>query len=146
MSTTSAGPEVDHKPVGRFPFPVVEGGAGKVTDDFGGLNGWVVTTNAPPETEDFLKFFTNKENMTRLAEVTGILPVAKGAEAGVSDPTMLMAAEQMGIATWHQNYVDQDLGPNVGRVVNDMSVEIAAGQMAPADAEAEIRDALSLKM
>ncbi len=33
--------------IGRFPFPVVEGGAGKITDDFGGLNGWVVRVVHP---------------------------------------------------------------------------------------------------
>lgn len=131
--------------IGRFPFPVIDGAPGLITDDFGGLNGWVVTTNAPPETEDFLKFFTNKENMAKVAERNAVLPTTKGAEVGVKDPTMKAAAEQMSKATWHQNYLDQDLGPNVGRVVNDMSVELAAGQMSAEDALQQIDDAFSLE-
>ncbi|GHA21318.1 ABC transporter substrate-binding protein [Devosia pacifica] len=132
--------------IGRFPFPVVEGGEGQITDDFGGLNGWVVTTNAPPETEDFLKYFTNVENTRLLAERNNVLPTTIGAQEGVADPTMAMAAEQMSKATWHQNYLDQDLGPNVGRVVNDMSVELVDGQMTPQEALQQIQDAFSMEM
>ena len=116
------------------------------TDDFGGLNGWVITKAAPPETEDFLKFFTSVETMTTLAEKTGILPTTLGAEVGVTDPTLLDNAEQMGRATWHQNYVDQDLGPNVGRVVNDMSVGVMSGEVSPEDASQQIQDTLSMEM
>lgn len=132
--------------IGRFPFPVIDGAPGLVTDDFGGLNGWVVTANAPEETEDFLKFFTNKENMAKVAERNAVLPTTIGADVGVKDPSMKAAAEQMSKATWHQNYLDQDLGPNVGRVVNDMSVELAAGQISAEDALQQIEDAYSMEM
>lgn len=132
--------------VGRFLFPLVDGAPGVSTDEFGGLNGWVVTANAPPETEDFLKFFTDKENATRLASETGILPTTIGAEGGVVDPFMKEIVTEMAGATWHQNYLDQDLGPNVGRVVNDMSVELVSGQISAADALQQIQDAFSLEM
>lgn len=132
--------------IGRFPFPVVEGGPGLITDDFGGINGWVVTANAPPETEDFLKFFTNAENQAIVAERNAVLPTTIGAEVGVKDPSMAEAAAQKAKATWHQNYLDQDLGPNVGRVVNDMSAELAAGQISAEDAVQQIQDAFSLEM
>ena len=131
--------------LGRFPFPTIEGGAGVITDDFGGLNGWVVTAAAPPETEDFVKFLTNADNMKRMAEL-GDLPVVQGAEAGVKDPTLKDAVAQMSKATWHQNYVDQDLGPNVGRVVNDMSVAIFSGAVTPEDATQQIEDGHSMVM
>lgn len=131
--------------IGRFPFPTIEGGAGLVTEDFGGLNGWVVTTAAPPETEDFVKFLTNADNMKRMAEL-GDLPVIKGAESGVKDPTLQDAVAQMAKATWHQNYVDQDLGPNVGRVVNDMSVAVFSGEVSPQDASQQIQDAHAMEM
>ena len=36
---------------------------------------------------------------------------------------------------------DQDLGPSVGRVINDVSVAVAAGQMTPEAAAAAIQDA-----
>jgi raffinose/stachyose/melibiose transport system substrate-binding protein len=132
--------------IGRFPFPTVDGAPGVVTDDFGGLNGWVVTANAPPETEDFLKFLTNADNERLQAEKQGILPVAKGAEDGVKDPSLAEAVKQMGVATWHQNFLDQDLGPNVGRVVNDMSVAIFSGEVSPQDGSQQIEDAHALEM
>lgn len=132
--------------IGRFVFPAVEGGAGSVTDDLGGLNGWVVTAVAPPETEDFLKYLINAENSRKQAEIQNMIPVAIGAEDGVKNPMLALSAAQMSRATWHQNYLDQDLGPNVGRVVNDMSVAIAAGQVSPADAAQQIQDTFDLEM
>lgn len=132
--------------IGRFLFPLVEGGKGTMSEEFGGINGWVVTAKAPPETEEFLKFFLNKENATRLAAETGILPTTIGAEAGVVDQFMKEIVGEMSTATWHQNYLDQDLGPNVGRVVNDLSVELVSGEISPEDALQQIQDAYSLEM
>jgi raffinose/stachyose/melibiose transport system substrate-binding protein len=124
--------------LGRFPFPVVTGAPGLVTDDFGGINGWVVTKAAPPETVDFLKFFTNLDNSRLLAKKAGVLPTTKGAGDAVEDAFLRSAAQQMAQETWHQNYLDQDLGPDVGRVVNDMSVAIVSGQISPSDAAGQI--------
>lgn len=132
--------------IGRFLFPLVDGGKGTMSEEFGGINGWVVTAKAPPETEEFLKFFLNKENATRLAAETGILPTTIGAEAGVVDPFMKQIVGEMSTATWHQNYLDQDLGPNVGRVVNDVSVELVSGQATPEEALQQIQDAFSMEM
>ncbi len=124
--------------IGRFPFPIVTGGKGLITDDFGGINGWVVTKAAPPATVDFLKYFTNVDNSRLLAKRAGVLPTTKGAADAVEDPTLRAAAQQMGEETWHQNYLDQDLGPDVGRVVNDMSVAVVSGQISPSDAAQQI--------
>jgi raffinose/stachyose/melibiose transport system substrate-binding protein len=52
----------------------------------------------------------------------------------------------MAKATWHQNFVDQDLGPNVGRVVNDVSVAIMSGEVTPQDGSQQIEDAHSSGM
>jgi len=132
--------------IGRFLFPLVDGGKGTMSEEFGGINGWVVTAKAPAETEDFLKFFLNKENATRLAAETGILPTTIGADAGVVDPFMKQIVGEMSKATWHLNYLDQDLGPNVGRVVNDVSVELVSGQATPEEALQQIQDAFSMEM
>lgn len=64
----------------------------------------------------------------------------------MKDPSLAESAAQMAKATWHQNFLDQDLGPNVGRVVNDMSVELVSGQISPEDALQQIEDAFSLEM
>lgn len=145
-NTATDGKGLSTDQVGRFMFPLIEGAPGVITDEFGGLNGWVVTANAPPETEDFLKFLLDQENATRMAKEMGILSTTQGTDAGVVDPFMKEIVGEMGTATWHQNFLDQDLGPNVGRVVNDMSVELVSGQISPEDALQQIQDAFSLEM
>ncbi|PZM08792.1 ABC transporter substrate-binding protein [Rhizobium tubonense] len=127
--------------IGHFSFPAVTGGAGAVTDTLGGLNAWAVTKKAPPETLDFLAYLTNAENERIMAKAGMIIPVAVGAEDGVVNPLMHASAEQLAHTTWHQNFFDQDLGPSVGRVVNDVSVAIVSGQMTPKDGAAQIQDA-----
>ena len=140
---TNAGDKKGLNPdnIGRFAFPAVTGGAGAVTDTLGGLNGWAVTKKAPPETLDFLAYLTNAENERTMAKAGMIIPVAVGAEDGVTDPLLHESAEQLAHSTWHQNFFDQDLGPSIGRVVNDVSVAIVSGQMTPADGAQQIQDA-----
>ncbi|PYE90372.1 ABC transporter substrate-binding protein [Phyllobacterium leguminum] len=131
--------------LGRFAFPMVEGGKGKPTDTLGGLNGWAVTKKAPPQAVDFLRYLTNRENERIQAKAGMLIPVATGAEEAITDPLMRAAADQLAASTWHQNYFDQDLGPAVGRVVNDVSVEILTGQMSPEEGSRMIQDALGLE-
>ena len=51
------------------------------------------------------------------------------------------AADQLAHSTWHQNFFDQDLGPSVGRVVNDVAVGIVSGQISPKDGAQQVQDA-----
>jgi raffinose/stachyose/melibiose transport system substrate-binding protein len=104
--------------IGRFPFPTVEGGVGDPNVTFGGLNGWAISKNAPDAAVDFMRWFTSVEQQRRLATKMGLVPVAIGAEDGVVDPLVRVSAEVLGMSPYHQNYLDQDLGPNLGRTVN----------------------------
>ncbi|RWX80820.1 extracellular solute-binding protein [Neorhizobium lilium] len=142
-STTRKGLADDN--IGRFPFPVVKGGPGVITDSFGGLNGWAVTKNAPPETEEFLRYMGSLDVQKQLAKETQIMPVTKGASEAISRPLLKEVAEALAKETWHQNFLDQDLGPNVGAIVNDVSTEIVSGGEKPADAAQQIEDAYSLE-
>jgi raffinose/stachyose/melibiose transport system substrate-binding protein len=127
--------------IGRFAFPAVTGGAGAVTDTLGGLNAWAVSKKAPPEALDFLAYLNNADNQRLMAKAGMIIPVAVGAEDGITNPLLSQSAKQLAHTTWHQNFFDQDLGPSVGRVVNDVSVGIVSGQITPKDAAAQIQDA-----
>ncbi|NSY19704.1 ABC transporter substrate-binding protein [Neorhizobium sp. AL 9.2.2] len=131
--------------IGRFAFPTVEGGAGKATDTLGGLNGWGVTKNASPAAVDFLRYLTGQEMERRMASEGMIIPAAVDAEEGLKNPLMRESADQLAASTWHQNFFDQDLGPSVGRVVNDVSVEILAGQMTAEEGAQAIQDATELE-
>jgi raffinose/stachyose/melibiose transport system substrate-binding protein len=131
--------------MGRFDFPVIDGAPGLHPDYLGRLNGWAVTKDAPPETEDFLMYLSSPDIQRVLAEKTLILPVARSAADGVTNALVKESADALANETWHQNFLDQDLGPNVGAVVNDMSIEIVTGQMAPEDATQQIQDAYALE-
>ena len=131
--------------IGRFSFPVVKGAPGLQTDSFGGLNGWAVSKNAPPETDEFLRYMAGIDVQKVLAKETQIMPVAIGASEAVSVPLLKDVAETLVKETWHQNFLDQDLGPNVGAIVNDMSVEIVSGGTKSAAAAQQIEDAYSLE-
>ena len=50
-------------------------------------------------------------------------------------------AQNLAKSKYHQNFYDQSLGPSVGRVVNDVTAEIAGGSMTPEAAAKAIQDA-----
>jgi raffinose/stachyose/melibiose transport system substrate-binding protein len=127
--------------IGILSFPVIEGGKGKATDTLGGINGWLVSKSAPPEAVDFLKFFSQEKYAEEAAEKAAYIPVVKGSESEFTDPLFKRLADDLSKTTYHQNYFDQDLGPSVGRVINDVSVAVAAGQMTPEAAAASIQEA-----
>jgi raffinose/stachyose/melibiose transport system substrate-binding protein len=138
-STSGKGlPEQD---IGILSFPIVPGGKGKATDTLGGINGWLVSKSAPPEAIDFLKFFNQEKYAKEAAATAAYIPVVKGAEASFTNPLFKRLASDLAATTYHQNYFDQDLGPAVGRVINDVSVAVAAGEMTPEAGAAAIQDA-----
>jgi raffinose/stachyose/melibiose transport system substrate-binding protein len=138
---STSGKGVPAEDIGILSFPIVPGGKGKATDTLGGINGWLVSKSAPPEAIDFLKFFSQAKYANEAAATAAYIPVVKGAEASVTDPLVKRLATDLAATTYHQNYFDQDLGPAVGRVINDVSVAVAAGEMTPEAAAAAIQDA-----
>ncbi len=64
-----------------------------------------------------------------------------GASKVIADPLQKRLADDLAATTFHQNYFDQDLGPSVGRVINDVSVAVVAGEMTPEAAAAALQDA-----
>lgn len=127
--------------IGWFDFPVVAGGKGAPSDTLGGITGWLITKGAPKEATDFLKFFISRDVQTRLAAGNFLVPVVKGAEAGLNNAFMKQIADNLAKSNYHQNFYDQSLGPSVGRVVNDAAAEIAGGSMTPKQAAAAIQAA-----
>jgi raffinose/stachyose/melibiose transport system substrate-binding protein len=127
--------------IGWFDFPVVHGGKGEPTDTLGGITGWLITKGAPKEATDFLKFFISKDVQTRLAAGNFLIPVVEGAEVGLNNAFMKQIANNLAKSNYHQNFYDQSLGPSVGRVVNDVTAEIAGGSMTPQQAATAIQAA-----
>jgi len=127
--------------LGWFAFPSVPGGKGAAEDTLGGMNGWLVTKGAPKEAAEFLRFFMDAQNQKLAGERGFYIPVVKGAADTLKRPILLDLARNVGRSHYHQLFYDQMLGPSVGAVVNDISVELAAGRTKPADAAAKVQDA-----
>ncbi len=138
---STSGKGIAPEDIGILSFPVVPGGKGKATDTLGGINGWLVSKSAPPEAVDFLKFFSQEKYAKEAAAKAAYIPVVKGSESAFTDPLFKRLADDLSKTTYHQNYFDQDLGPSVGRVINDVSVSVAAGEMTPEAAAAAIQEA-----
>ena len=127
--------------LGWFDFPTVAGGKGDPSDTLGGINGWLVTKGAPKQTVEFVKSFVSLEVQKRLAAGGFLVPVYKGADEGLASPLIRNVAQNLAKSKYHQNFYDQSLGPSVGRVVNDVTAEIAGGSMTPEAAAKAIQEA-----
>jgi raffinose/stachyose/melibiose transport system substrate-binding protein len=127
--------------IGFVNFPTLPGGKGQATDTLGGIGGFLITEGAPPEALDFMKFFTSPEQQMVAAEQSFYVPAVKGTDAAITNPIIAAVSRNVAGSTWHQLFFDQDLGPSVGRVVNDVSVAIAAGEMTPEEGAAAIQEA-----
>jgi raffinose/stachyose/melibiose transport system substrate-binding protein len=138
---SASGKGLPEDDIGILSFPTVPDGKGKATDTMGGINGFLVTKSAPAEAVDFLKFFSQKKYAEEAAATGAYIPVVKGAEAAITDPLQRRLADDLAASTYHQNYLDQDLGPSLGGVINEISVAVAAGQTTPEAAAAALQEA-----
>jgi raffinose/stachyose/melibiose transport system substrate-binding protein len=130
--------------VGLIAFPTVPGGKGLATDTMGGINAWLMSRNAPPLTADFLDLLTSVKYQTLTAATGVYLPAVPAANAAITDPLLKLAADELARSTYHQNYFDQDLGPDVGRVVNDQTTALVAGSATPGEVAKQIQEAWDL--
>ncbi len=131
--------------LGSFSFPVVEGGAGDATDTFGGINGFVVAKDAPDEAVTFLEYLMNVDNQTESGELGIFIPMAVGSDVGISNPFYAQISRDLAESQWHQIFLDQSLGADVGGVVNDISAQLATGDIDPQTAAELIQESWELR-
>ncbi|WBO67655.1 extracellular solute-binding protein [Streptomyces camelliae] len=117
--------------LGFFPFPEVEGGAGKITEVFGGGGGHALRKGAPQAAVDFLKFFASETTDRELVQKTKTLPVVPAAESALTDPNIKAVQAQLKGATGFQLYLDQAYAPALGQQVNDSVAGLIAGSKSP---------------
>jgi len=115
-------------------FPAIAGGAGNATDTFGGIVGWAVTKGASADATEFLKFLTTLENQKKGGAVGAFIPVAKGAETDIGNPFFKNMSAALVASGFHQLFLDQALGSDVGAVMNDVSADLAQGAVTPKQA------------
>ncbi|MGW2420728.1 extracellular solute-binding protein [Streptomyces sp. NPDC001709] len=117
--------------LGFFPFPEVEGGAGKITEVFGGGGGHALRKGAPQAAVDFLEFFASEATDEELVKKTGVLPVVPAAESALTDPDLKAVQARLKGATGFQLYLDQAYAPALGQQVNDSVAGLIAGSKSP---------------
>ena len=123
--------------MGVIPFPMVEGGKGAVTDTLGGASGFVLTAKAEPEAIDFLKVFMGVEAQKRAASEGVYIPTVPSAGGLVEDSILKQFAAIGGASTYHQLFLDQFFGSSLGGAINDVSAQMATGDITP-EAAAEL--------
>jgi raffinose/stachyose/melibiose transport system substrate-binding protein len=130
-----------------FPFPMVDGGAGRATDAFGGGDGFAIGKNAPPETIEFVKWLTSKEIQAAMVESEiASLPVVKGLESSVQEPVLQTVLQHFTEAEYLQLYLDQFLPPAVGLSVNDYVQELFAGTKTAEEVAVAIEEVAELEL
>ena len=140
-SNATNGKGIPDDQIGPIPSPTLPGGKGHITDTLGGTKGLLITKGSPKEPLDFLEFFSQVKKQDLAAAKGAYVPAVIGTDKALTDPRLPVIAHNIATSTWHQNFSNQDLGPSVARVVNDISVAIAAGQLSPADGTAQVQDA-----
>ena len=127
--------------LGWFTFPGIEGSAGDPTAALGGGDGFSCSYKAPPECVELLKYIASVDVQTKFAETGAGLPVAAGAEVGVTDPNMQALLEARNGATYVQLWLDTAYGPTVGGAMNDAIANMFAGKASPEDIVSAMNDA-----
>ena len=128
-SDAADGKGLPDEKLGWFFFPEVKGGKGHANDIFASLNGMLVAKGAPKETVDFLKVWLGKETQTKVAEAGLGIPMVEGTSDAIKDPFLKQIAKEVEKSQWIAIAIDQLLGPDTGRVFNDASADIAAGNL-----------------
>ena len=140
-----SGKGVEDKDLGWLNFPALADASGNATDTLGGINGFAFAKGAKPESAKWMEFFLNEQSQTKLAAIDQIIPVAKGADAGLQNPFKQKIAQTISNAGWHQVFFDQALGADVGGVVNDISVGIVTGDLSPEEAAEQVQEAWEMR-
>jgi raffinose/stachyose/melibiose transport system substrate-binding protein len=80
---------------------------------------------------EFLKYIVSAEPQKAFAATGSGIPVAKGAEAGLTDPVMQTIAQATQSAGGIQLWLDTQYGAKAGTAMNDAIVAIFAGKGQP---------------
>jgi len=128
-SDSADGKGLPDEKIGWIFFPEVKDGKGHANDIFASVDGWLVVKEAPKETVDFMKVWLGKEIQSKIAEEGLFIPMVKGTADVIKDQFQKQIASEVEKSQWIQIAMDQLLGPDTGRVFNDASADVAAGNM-----------------
>lgn len=123
-------------------FPSVEGGAGNATDTLGGINGWIFHKDAPDEAVEFMQWYQSAEIQKRFAAASAYIPIVAGSSEGLTNSFLKTVSENVAGTDWHAIFFDQELGADVGGVVNDISLELSDNAISAEEAAELVKEAI----
>ncbi|MCR9139372.1 MAG: extracellular solute-binding protein [Alphaproteobacteria bacterium] len=124
------------------PFPTVDGGSGDDGDTLGGINGWIFHRDAPDEAVKFMEWYSSKDVQSRFAAGNSYIPITQGAADELANPFFKDISNNINQAKWHAIFFDQELGADVGGVVNDVSVELTDNAISAQEAAELVKEAV----
>jgi len=105
------------KSIQPLPFPLVEGGKGKITDMVGGTGqAFAISAKAPKEANAAVLELLTSDEIGKALASGGLLPALVGYDSGIKDPIVQTEAKTLGAATYMQLYYDQFLPPALAQV------------------------------
>ncbi|MEE4119957.1 MAG: extracellular solute-binding protein, partial [Paracoccaceae bacterium] len=122
----TGGPDAMQEELVQLPFPTI-GDRPQQSVTYGGADGFAVSPAAPDVAIDFLRRLTAIDVQERMVEIASDIPAASGADLAVEAGFLQEAAERVLVSTYHQLYLDQELGPEAGDVLNEGIVDVVAG-------------------
>jgi raffinose/stachyose/melibiose transport system substrate-binding protein len=127
--------------MGMFNMPMTAGGLGDAGDTLGGINGWLFSSSAPDSAVELIMHYNSIETTSADAASGAYIPVVKGADASIENEFLQQVAKNIANSEYHQIFYDQFLGADIGRVVNDVSTDLAAGIITPEEATQAVQEA-----
>lgn len=141
-SSSTSGEGIADDNLVLFNFPTVAGGAGLPSDTLGGINGWVFSRDASDESIQFMDWYQSPEVQQRFAAKSVYIPIVAGGADTLKNPFFKVISQNVSAAKWHAIFFDQELGPDVGGVVNDISVELSSGDITAKEAAELVKEAI----
>lgn len=127
-------------------FPAIDGGMGRPGDTLGGINGWIFHREAPDEAVAFMEWYESPEVQGRFAANATYIPVVAGGSDTLENPFFQTISRNVSNSQWHAIFFDQELGADVGGVVNDISVELSSGSISAQEAAELVKEAIEDSM
>jgi len=87
-----------------------------------------------------MKVWLGREIQSKLAKEGLFIPMVKGTADAIQNEFFKEIAQEVEKSQWIAIAMDQLLGPDTGRVFNDVSAKVAAGNTTPEQAAKTIED------
>ena len=140
-SNSASGEGLADDNMGMFNMPMTNGGIGDSGDTLGGINGWLFSSTASDAAVELMMHYVSLDIQKEDASNGAYIQIVKGADGSLTNPFLQQVAKNISNSEYHQIFYDQFLGADIGRVVNDVSTDLAAGIISAEEATQAVQEA-----